>query len=266
VHLQRYPERPAGGDRPLEEDMAAARTLVSLGRAAREEVQIRVRQPLRTLFAVVPGGRSLDGGVLALVRDELNVKEVDFLASAENLVTLVARPNFRALGPRFGKSTQRAADAIRALPREALAAYASGGTVEVEVEGARHALQEGDLEVVQEASGELLVKGEAGFTVALDPTLDDELRVEGIARELVNRIQRLRKDAGLDITDRIDLALGGPNGVHAAADAFRDFITGETLAVSLSLGDGDVGEGFPHVRDVDLDGTPARIALRPASG
>ncbi len=266
VHLQRYPERPERGDRRLEEDMVAARTLVSLGRAAREDVQIRVRQPLRKLFAVVPGGTPLHGGVLALVRDELNVKEVDFLASAENLVTLVARPNFRALGPRFGKSTQQAADAIRALSQEGLAAYAAGGSVDVEVDGATHTLTEGDLEVVQEASGELLVKGEGGFTVALDPTLDDELRTEGLARELVNRIQRLRKDAGLEITDRIELALGGPNGVQAAAEAFRAFIAGETLAVSLSVGDGNVGEGFPHVRDVDIDGTPARIALRPASG
>jgi isoleucyl-tRNA synthetase len=177
----------------------------------------------------------------------------------------VARPAFRTLGPRFGKATQQAAAAIRALPQEALAAYAAGGSVDFELEGRRQPLREGDLEVVQEASGDLVVKGEGGFTVALDPTLDDELRTEGIARELVNRIQRLRKDAGLEITDRIELALGGPNGVHEAAEAFRDFIAGETLAVSLSLGAAELAEGYPHVRDVDLDGTPARIALRPAS-
>jgi len=264
VHLQRYPSQPGGGDARLEEDMAAARTLVSLGRAAREDVQIRVRQPLRTLYAVVPDGRALDEGALALVRDELNVKQVDFLASAENLVTLVARPNFRALGPRFGKGTQAAADAIRALPQETLATYASGGAATFELDGTRHALAEGDLEVVQEASGGMVVKGEGSFTVALDPTLDDELRAEGIARELVNRIQRLRKDAGLEITDRIEVALGGPDGVRAAAEAWGDFIAGETLAVAVTLGDDEVGGGFPHVREVDIDGTPARIALRPA--
>jgi isoleucyl-tRNA synthetase len=249
----------------LEADMEAARTLVSLGRAAREEVQIRVRQPLRTLHAVVPNGRALDGAVLALVRDELNVKRVDFLASAEDLVTLVARPNFRELGPRFGKSTQRAADAIRALPQDALASWRDGATVEIEVEGEAHALRPEDLEVVQEASGAWIVKGEGAFTVALDPAVDDELRAEGIARELVNRIQRLRKDAGLEITDRVELAIAGPDGVQSAARAYEDFIAGETLAVAVSHGDERVGEGFPHVRDVDIDGILARIALRPAA-
>ncbi|MGD8322383.1 MAG: isoleucine--tRNA ligase, partial [Gemmatimonadota bacterium] len=237
VHLQRYPDRPEGGDAKLESDMDAARTLVSLGRAAREDVKIRVRQPLRRIHAVVPHGRVPAEGVLDLVRDELNVKEVAFLESAENLVTLAARPNFRELGPRFGKDTQKAAEAVRSLSQEALAAYRDGETVAIEVNGASHRLQEGDLEVVQEATGELVVKSEGRFTVALDPALDDELRAEGLARELVNRIQRLRKDAGLEITDRIELFIGGQDGVEAAARTHRDFIAGETLATALTLGD-----------------------------
>jgi isoleucyl-tRNA synthetase len=101
--------------------------------------------------------------------------------------------------------------------------------------------------------------------VALDPALDDQLRSEGLARELVNRIQRLRKDGGLEITDRIELAVGGPDSVQAAATSHADFIAGETLAVAVTVGDGEVGSAFPHVRDVDVDGTPVRIALRRAS-
>ena len=264
VHLQRYPERPRGGDVLLEADMDTARALVSLGRAAREDVQIRVRQPLRTLHAVIPGGRVLDGAVLELVRDELNVKHVVFSSSAEDLVRLVARPNFRNLGPRFGKRTQQAADAIRLLSQQALARYRDGGTAEFELDGATHVLQEGDLEVAQEAVGDLVVKVEGRIMVALDPTLDDELRAEGIARELVNRIQRLRKDAGLEITDRIELALGGPEAVRQAAALHREFIAGETLAVSVTTGE-ESGDGYPHVRDVDLDGVPARVALRAVS-
>jgi isoleucyl-tRNA synthetase len=262
VHLQRYPERPTGGDEELEADMAAARTLVSLGRAAREDVAIRVRQPLRRMLAVVPDGRALHGGVLELIRDELNVKEVDFLTSAADLVTLVARPNFRNLGPRFGKSTQKAADTLRLLSQDDLARYREGGDVSVVVDGVTHALQEGDMEVRQEAQGDLVVKGEGRYTVALDPELDDELRAEGIARELVNRIQRLRKDAGLEITDRVELVIGGPDDVLGAARAFQDFIAGETLSVSVRVGDG-ADPDFPHTRDVDLDGVPARLALRP---
>jgi isoleucyl-tRNA synthetase len=263
VHLQRYPARPGGGDDGLQADMAAARTLVSLGRAAREDVQIRVRQPLRRMVAVVPDGRALHGAVLELVRDELNVKEVEFLTSSADLVTLVARPNFRSLGPRFGKSTQRAADTIRTLSQDDLARYREGGQVEIVVDGAPHGLQEGDLEVAQEAQGDLVVKGEGRFTVALDPALDDDLRAEGIARELVNRIQRLRKDTGLEITDRIELLIGGPEDIEGAARAFRDFIAGETLSVSVTVGDG-VGADFAHTRDVDLDGVTARVGLRRA--
>jgi len=105
VHLERYPQPSDLTDEELEADMASARALVSLGRAAREEVQVRVRQPLRVAEAVLPQGRTLSGEVLAVVREELNVKEVVFLANADELVRLVPRPNFRALGPRFGKQT-----------------------------------------------------------------------------------------------------------------------------------------------------------------
>lgn len=266
VHLQRYPERSAGGDERIERAMATARDLVSLGRAAREEVKIRVRQPLRTLHAVVPGGLELDPDLLELVRDELNVKEVAFLSSAEALVRLVARPNFRNLGPRFAKSTQQAADAIRTLDQEALAAFRDGREVTVVVDGTAHPLQEGDLEVVQEATGALIVKSEGRTTVALDPALDDELRAEGVARELVNRIQRLRKDAGLEITDRIALHISGEEAVLGAVGAHRAFIAGETLALSVESGpEHGAGDGWDHLREVDLDGVPARIALRAVS-
>lgn len=244
--------------------MSTARTLVSLGRAAREEVKIRVRQPLRRLHAVVPGGRVLDGDMLALIRDELNVKEVEFQASADDLVRLVPRPSFRDLGPRFGKKTQEAADAIRSLTQEQLAAYQVGRPVHVHVDGSDHALEEGDLEIVQEAAGDLVVKGEGGFTVALDPALDDALRSEGLARELVNRIQRLRRDAGLEITDRIELLVGGAEVVEAATRAHEAFIASETLAVSVSIRSSQGEDAYEHTRDVDLDGASAHIALRTA--
>jgi isoleucyl-tRNA synthetase len=262
VHLERYPSAAQLVDRRLEEDMEAVRALVSLGRAAREDVQIRVRQPLRRIQAVLPGGRTLDGEVLDLVKEELNVKEVEFMTSASDLVTLLPRPNYRALGPRFGKKTQQAADAIRELSQEALATFQGGSRVEIEVDGAVSPLEEGDLEVVQEASGELVVKGEGRFTVALDTDMDGELLAEGLARELVNRIQRLRKDAGLEITDRIGLAVSGPEAVQEAVAAHEAFIAGETLAVSVVAGGEGAPEGYPHVREVDLDGTLAQIGLR----
>jgi len=264
VHLQSYPRAAAGAeevDVELEAAMDAARMLVSLGRAAREDARIRVRQPLRAVQAVVPGGRVLPADVLAVVRDELNVKDVTFLTSAAGIVTLVGRPNFRALGSRFGKRTNDAAAAIRALSQEALARYRDGDSVAIDVDGHSHELLEGDFDVEQEATEGLVVKAEGGYTVALDPTLDEELLAEGVARELVNRIQRLRRDAGLEITDRIELAIAGPEPIRNAADRHEAFIGGETLALAVTI-EGGVGEGYPHVRDVDIDGTPARIGLR----
>jgi isoleucyl-tRNA synthetase len=232
-----------------------------LGRAAREEAKIRVRQPLRTLQAVLPGGRSLSDQVLAVVREELNVKEVGFLSSTKGIVTLVARPNYRSLGSRFGKVTNDAANAIRALPQETLARYLAQEPVEFEVAGATHVLEAGDVEIVQEASAGLLVKAEGAYAVALDPALDDELLAEGVARELVNRIQRLRKDAGLDITDRIDLTIGGPPAIIDAATLHEGFIGGEVLALAVTVG-AAAETGFPHQREIDIDGTPATIGLR----
>jgi isoleucyl-tRNA synthetase len=261
AHLERFPEPDGPVDTELELEMTAARTLVSLGRAAREEVQIRVRQPLRTLLAVVPGGRELRPEVLALVRDELNVKEVSFLASAEGLVTLAARPSFRELGPRFGARTNDAANAIRALGQEALRAYRAGEAVHVSVAGADHRLLPGDLDIVEEARGALVVRSEGGHTVALDPSLDDDLRREGIARELVNRIQRLRKDSGLDVSDRIRLGVFGPGPVRGAAQAWGDFLKSETLAVELAVAELGEPDGWDAWREVDLDGTRAAVAL-----
>ena len=265
AHLERYPQPSDLLDEKLEADMVAARTLVSLGRAAREEVKIRVRQPLRRAEAVLPRSRTLSGQVLELVREELNVKQVDFLSDADELVTLVPRPNYRALGPRFGKKTNEAANVLRALSQEALNAYRDGQPVEFEVDGEHYTLEPGDLEIVQEARGELIVKGEGATTIALDGTLDDELISEGVARELVNRIQRLRRDVGLEITDRIDLLIAGPELVRDAATTHREFIGGETLAPTMAVEE-HVTEGtFEHVREVDLDGTPATIALQSVS-
>jgi isoleucyl-tRNA synthetase len=265
VHLQRFPLTDASlADADLEREMKAVRALVSLGRAAREEVQIRVRQPLRSLLAVVPGTTEVRTELLELLEDELNVKTVDFLASAEDLVELSAKPNYRGLGARFKKSTEHAAGAIRGLSADALARFRAGEEVTIDVDGHAHVLTSDDLEVVESAKGDLVVKSESGYTAALDPTLDDVLRQEGLARELVNRIQRLRKDSGLEITDRIALGIFGPEEVTAAVDAHAGFIRGETLAVSLDTGVSvpDPEEAFAFRLDVDLDGFEATLALR----
>jgi isoleucyl-tRNA synthetase len=261
AHVTRFPEADSSRiDRALEREMGAVRALVTLGRAAREEVRIRVRQPLSRLYAVV-GDTTIRPDLLELLREELNVKSVEFLGSAEELVSLAARPNFRALGPRFGKNTNLAAEAIRSLTSAALEAFRGGERVVIEVEGASHHLEDGDLDIVEEARGDLVVKSEAGYTVALDPSITDELAAEGLARELVNRIQRLRKDSGLEITDRIRLGIFGQSEVQEAAAAHQSFIAGETLAEEVVLGGGAPEEAYDASLDVELDGRAVVIGL-----
>ena len=149
--------------------MDAVRTLVSLGRAARDDVKIRVRQPLQPLYAVVPGAVSWTMPLLDLVRDELNVKDVRFLQSAEELVTLSAVPNYRVMGKRFGAATQQAALQIRALGAAELQRFPQGRSRRDRARGTTAHARAEEVEVAPEGTGELVVKSDAGFTVALDP-------------------------------------------------------------------------------------------------
>jgi len=262
VHLARFPEPiPGLRDERLEIGMDAARTLARLGRAARERVKIRVRQPLGIVQAVVPAGVVLDEALLGVVRDELNIKEVRFLQAAEELVTLRARPNFRVLGPRFGARTAQAAEAIRALPSERLLAFRRGEALTIVVDGEGYELTGEEFEVQEEAKGELVVEADEGFVVALDPTITEALRLEGLARELVNRIQRLRRDEGLQVSDRIRLGIFGGSEIQAAAVAHREFIAGETLAVEVEVGGEPPVGGYDVVREVEVDGLAARIGF-----
>ncbi|MFW6201574.1 MAG: class I tRNA ligase family protein, partial [Gemmatimonadota bacterium] len=262
VHLARFPDpEPSLRDEALEDAMESGRVLARLGRSARESVRIRVRQPLRTLYAVMPSRRAVSEAVLAVVRDELNVKEIRFLDDAEELLTLRAEPDFAAIGPRFGPKTNAVADAIRALPEDRLRAY-DGGPLAIEVEGEGIELAGDEFELREEPRGELAVEMAEGVTVALDPTIDDALAREGIARELVNRIQRLRRDAGLEVADRIRLAITGPREVLLAAREHEAYIAAETLAREVEIvEDAAVADALGHARSVEIDGAEAHIGL-----
>ncbi|MEX2583137.1 MAG: isoleucine--tRNA ligase [Gemmatimonadota bacterium] len=261
VHLATLPRPLFARDEVLETGMDAVRRLSTLGRAAREQVRVRVRQPLQTLYAVVPPGVRLERELVEILRDELNVRQVEFIEGAEHLVTFSARPNFRTLGARFGKATPKIADAIRSLGTDRLAAFRRGEPLEVEFEGGRAPLEQEDLEIVQEATGDFVVEAEGGFTVALDPTLTPELLAEGMARELVSRVQRLRKEAGFEVADRIRLGVSAEEELTGAFEAHREFIMGETLAVDLELS-GELSDGeYDTTRTVDLEGDEVVVAI-----
>jgi isoleucyl-tRNA synthetase len=267
VHLAAFPDSgavSAARDARLEEGMRVVRTLARLGRAARERIRVRVRQPLGALHAVVPDVTVLSDELLDVLRDELNVKRVQFLQAAGDLVALRPQPNFRQLGKRFGARTQQAAQRIRELDGASLRAYTRGERVDIVLDGEALVLEPGDLDVVEEAAGELVVESDEGCTIALDPAMDEPLRLEGVARELVNRIQRLRKESGFAVTDRIHLAVFGDGVVLRAAGEHEDYIAAETLATSVITGPQPDGGWTAAVHEVDLDGTRVLIGVRRA--
>jgi isoleucyl-tRNA synthetase len=258
VHLAPFPTAVAEKtDRDLEEGMDIVRILARLGRAARERVKIRVRQPLGTLQAVVPAPALLSEELLEVLRDEINVKRVQFLQGADELVALRANPRFRDIGRRFGGRTQQAAGLIRELESVALRTVRSGGEASIELDGERHAITLADLDIIEEAAGDRIVEADGGCTIALDATLDDDLRREGLARELVNRIQRLRRESGFEVSDRIRVTIDGAPPVLDAVAAHRAYIAGETLAVDIEVRSAP-GE---TAAALDVDGHPASIVL-----
>jgi isoleucyl-tRNA synthetase len=238
VHLRDYPQvDPALADPGLETGMEAVRLTVELGRAARAQAKTKVRQPLRR--AVIVANDTEREAIAKLgaeiVRAELNVKELDFVSDKGELVRYTAKPNYRALGPRFGKNMPQVAAAVAALDATHVAAVlADGGEIGIAIDGTDHTLGPDDIALALQPLDGYEVEAEAGHAVALQLELDDELRQEGLAREIVHAVQVARKEAGLEITDRIALSLGGDADLLAAAHAHEPYLAGEVLATSVS--------------------------------
>jgi len=262
VHLARFPV-PRGLRVPeLEAAMDAVRRLASLARSAREERNIRVRQPLGRMQVAVPTavrGPALDQ-LLELLRAEVNVKEVRVVASDTDLVRLRPKPNFRTLGKRYGKRTPAVVAAAAGLTPGQLRSLEDGSPATLELEGEPVTYMPEDVAVEREVASDWLVQSSGPFVVALDPHLDDALRREGLAREVVNRVQRIRKEAGYLYTDRISLWIDGDPPLADAVKAHAGFIRGETLARCL-----EVGARAPAAdleQRVDIDGHGAVVGVQ----
>jgi isoleucyl-tRNA synthetase len=258
VHLRDFPEPdPSLRDTVLEGAIEAVRRTVELGRAARAQAKVKVRQPLRR--AVIVASEEEREAIEAradLVRAELNVKELDFVSDESDLVSHSVKPNYRSLGPRFGKQMPQAAAAIEALDASHVArAVEAGGEIGVNVDGHDHTIGPEDVSLVLEPLEGYQVEAEAGHAVALALELDDELRREGWAREIVRAVQEARKQAGLEVTDRIELALGGDDELLRAAREHERYVAGEVLAepVGYEAADGTVAS---------IEGRELRIELR----
>ncbi len=250
-------------DAALETVMSSIRTLATLGRAAREQAKINVRQPLARMVCVAPAAQ--EGALQALLpvlAAELNIKHIELATSGDALVSLEAKPNFRALGKKFGKKTPLAAEAVAAFTSDHLRAFELGSELLVTVDGETHGLDAGDLTIVRRASGALVVEEERGFFAAIDPVLTPELVAEGLAREVISRVQRMRKDAGLAVSDRIRLWISGDQPLLDAVEAHRSWIAEEVLAKAIFIGESAEASEHKLVRQsMDLDGIRADLAL-----
>ncbi len=257
VHLRDFPAADAAlADPELEAAMEAVRLTVELGRAARAQAKAKVRQPLRRAVIVANEvERAAISARAELVKAELNVKQLDFVEEESELVSYAVKPNYRSLGPRFGKRMPQVAAAVEALdPVHVAAVMAEGGEVGINVDGDEHAIGADEVTLSLQPLEGYEVEAEAGHAVALQLELDDELRREGLAREIVHAVQNARKEAGLEITDRIELGLGGDEELLAAAREHQPYIAGEVLATAIAY---DAGDGIV----AKLDGRELRIAV-----
>jgi isoleucyl-tRNA synthetase len=191
-----------------------------------------------------------------LVTSELNVKDLDFVSDESELVSYSAKPNYRSLGPRFGKKMPQVAAAVEALDAAHVAAVLTeGGEIGIAIDGTDHTLGPDDVTLALQPLEGYEVEAEAGHAVALQLELDDELRREGLAREIVHAVQNARKAAGLEITDRIDLTLAGDPDLIAAAQAHEAYLSGEVLATTVSY------DGTANGAAAKIDGRELKIGV-----
>jgi isoleucyl-tRNA synthetase len=256
VHLCDFPE-PGERDPELEEQMAVARETVRLGLAARGQAKLKIRQPLHAAV-VVATGRELVAieRFDELVREELNVRELRFVSEADELGRIEIKPNYRSLGPRFGARMPTVAAAIAALdPAKVAATLRAGGSVGITIGGDDHDLDAEDLLVAMKPLEGYQVEREGSHAVALEVTIDDDLRAEGWAREIVHAVQAARREAGLEISDRIVLTLDGDPAVLAAGRAYEAYLASETLSVEVRF------DQLDGVEPVKIDGRELRVRV-----
>ncbi|HPP38977.1 MAG TPA: isoleucine--tRNA ligase [Candidatus Kapabacteria bacterium] len=241
VHLCRIPEVEHDKiDMALENRMAKAQQIVSLARFLREKSKIRVRQPLRRVLLPVdsPQERRDIQAVADIIKEEINIKEIEFVTDETSaIVSKRAKANFKSIGKKFGKSTQKVANAIKDLPSKEVNKLIGDSQYKLQIDGEEFLITLEDVEIYSEDIEGWLVASENGVTVALDTALDEDLICEGIAREFINRIQNLRKSSGFEVTDRIDIFVSAADNIKNALSAKSDYIKNETLAENIEFVD-----------------------------
>ena len=253
VHLAHFPEYNGDlVDKSLERKMEAAQTISSLVLSLRAKEKIKVRQPLQKILIPIDSQEQKSEllQVVDLIASEVNVKEVELLEDASGILVKQIKPNFKTLGPRFGKNMKAVAQAINDFNAQDIKYIEQNNEIDIEVNGEKVTLERSDVEISSQDIEGWLVASNDGFTVALDISIDESLKNEGIARELINRIQNLRKDSGFELTDRIEVQVLQDQQLSEAVKENGDYIKTETLTDKLEIVnelDGGVGIEFDDI-------------------
>ncbi len=260
VHLSLFPScNDALINKELEERMKIAQDMTSMILALRRKVNIKVRQPLTAIM--VPVVSEIQKGqieaVKELVLNEVNVKEIKFVDDTEGILVKRVKPDFKKLGPRYGKIMKQLAAAIAAMEQHDIAIFEKNGSFTFNIDGTEAIVEINDVEIISEDIPGWLVANEGNITVALDITVTEELKQEGIARELVNRIQNIRKSGGLEITDKINVTIEKNDETDKAVEIYGDYIAKQVLANNIS-----VSENMPtEAIDLDFDGFMLKVSV-----
>lgn len=262
VHLSFYPTvQETSIDKQLEHRMDVARTISTMVLRIRNQIDINVRQPLSRI--ILPMGkeeRSVVESVKDIILDEVNIKNIEFVDDDSGIVSKSAKPNFPVLGKKLGKKMKPVAGIVNSLSTDEIGSYEEKGFIELNLEnGETVRLGENDLEIIRTGLEGWSVETEKGITVALDTELTDELVEEGIAREFINRIQNMRKEADFDVTDRIEIGFNAAEKIKKAVSSMGRYIKEETLADEI---EDTVLEVSDFVKSWDIEGENCEISIR----
>jgi len=266
VHLTFMPETDTAAlDEELESRMEKVQRIVSLVRAIRNKSNLKVRQPLKRVIIPVTNERSRDAinRMEDVILEEINVKRIEYVQDDSDIVQKKVKPNFKALGPKYGKAVQAIANKVRNLGNREIRLLETEGQVSIPVDGTQVVLTKEDVEVIHEDIKGWLVESDNQLTVALDTSLTDDLIREGSAREFVNRIQNLRKDSGFEVMDRIGISFKTNDKLTAALTSFCEYICSETLATKLT----PALKTSDHPTELDINGESCLVSIEriPAS-
>ncbi len=243
VHLAEFP-KPTYFEKELEDKMEIAQKVVYLTRSMRAKNNLKVRQPLLKLMVVVDKEKRESLRMMKdVVLDEVNIKELIVLNDDSEIVNKSAKANFKSIGPKFGKKVNPVANAIKSFGKKEISIVENGEPVKINIDGEEIILTKDDVEIISSEITGWLVETQEGVTVALDTELNDNLIAEGLAREFVNRVQNMRKDAGFEVTDRIKIKYNGSGNLVESIKSFSEYISNETLAEEMK-NENKFGGGF----------------------